>query len=1200
MKGKSFLNKKNLVIGLISCILIGASATGVTIFLKDNGEAAAAGQQEPIQNLPVTGNDVDENNQEEQNTDAPAENSETPSNVDGEETSTDGTGEESSTDGTEDEEGTSTIPSDPITTTPGGTPSEEEIIAGITETTIEQERKVYEDLKLSWTTIAIPAITTNMGIYKPELQIEKTAVEIIRAKTDIDLEIDNETDSEIDENEEQIENEIIEVDPENKPRVRPGDTIIFKIEVSNVGNYKATNVVITDSLDVIFEDKKIEAGNPLAVIETLDYGKKATLRVAYEVTEDDVNATEIIDDVEVEKNIYNVAYATDGRTTIEDDDDMPVNPELEVSGTKTWDDADNQDGKRPESITVRLWGSHQNEEIANQTIIPDENGDWTYAFVNLPKYDEENNVITYTTTEDEVAEYETEMDGYDIVNTHIPETTTITGSKTWEDSEDQDGKRPESITIRLIANGEEVKTATVTAEDEWKWTFAELPVYKAGTKITYTITEDEVAEYETKINVYDVTNSYEPETTTISGSKTWDDANDQDGKRPESITIRLLANGEEVKTATVTAKNDWKWSLVELPVYEAGTKITYTITEDTVAEYETKINGYNVTNSYTPKTTSISGKKTWNDNNNKYGNRPESITINLLANEKWVAGKNVTMDEDWDWEFDELPVYESGNLIDYKITEDPVLGYTTTVNEYDVTNTTTVIKVSGTKTWDHKGNKDVPSSITINLLADGTEIEQKTITANNNWKYEFTNLPKYKNSKEVNYTVTEDPITDYTPKYTSTKSNNGDITVNIKNTWGQDITGEIITLKQVPVPLDVVFVLDISSSMLEKDGDKVTRVQDMVEATNEAIKDLMANPNNRVSVVLFNSDVYQLTDTDAIKHYSANNNGDYITYNTVNETYVGGRITFVNGKTVDVSTSAYREGSLKCGTYTQGGIKTATNIFSKAGDSTGTRKPVMILLTDGDPTHYDTKTSYNQYGTKYPTVGEGIAKLRYITAEYYAYTMKTMQNCKSKITGFYGEKNCEVYTVGINMQGSMAKALLQPSTANKNALKDTTNISTEIHNHGDNGEKTGYSVIDSDGKWRKDAEYYKNQSNRLKSLLESDSLKVSSNYANKAYTESTSSDISENFDDIVNTIIEKVTTTITADHYGEDRRIKLEGFKPNNTFSLKITQNGKTIVDTSDITKVGNYIKQDTNDGHYYLTLTTLPGKANIALTYYK
>ena len=52
MKGK-FLNTKNVVIGLVSLVLIGASATGVTIFLKNRGQAEAAGEQ--VQNLPATG-----------------------------------------------------------------------------------------------------------------------------------------------------------------------------------------------------------------------------------------------------------------------------------------------------------------------------------------------------------------------------------------------------------------------------------------------------------------------------------------------------------------------------------------------------------------------------------------------------------------------------------------------------------------------------------------------------------------------------------------------------------------------------------------------------------------------------------------------------------------------------------------------------------------------------------------------------------------------------------------------------------------------------------------------------------------------------------------------------------------------------------------------------------------------------------------
>ena len=39
MKGK-FLNTKNVVIGLVSLVLIGASATGVTVFLKNRGRSS--------------------------------------------------------------------------------------------------------------------------------------------------------------------------------------------------------------------------------------------------------------------------------------------------------------------------------------------------------------------------------------------------------------------------------------------------------------------------------------------------------------------------------------------------------------------------------------------------------------------------------------------------------------------------------------------------------------------------------------------------------------------------------------------------------------------------------------------------------------------------------------------------------------------------------------------------------------------------------------------------------------------------------------------------------------------------------------------------------------------------------------------------------------------------------------------------------
>ena len=53
----------------------------------------------------------------------------------------------------------------------------------------------------------------------------------------------------------------------------------------------------------------------------------------------------------------------------------------------------------------------------------------------------------------------------------------------------------------------------------------------------------------------------------ISGSKTWDDNNNQDGKRPSEIKIHLFADGTELadKVQTVTAANNWSWSFTDLP-----------------------------------------------------------------------------------------------------------------------------------------------------------------------------------------------------------------------------------------------------------------------------------------------------------------------------------------------------------------------------------------------------------------------------------------------------------------------------------------------------------------------------------------------------------------------------------------------------------------------------------------------------------
>ena len=58
-----------------------------------------------------------------------------------------------------------------------------------------------------------------------------------------------------------------------------------------------------------------------------------------------------------------------------------------------------------------------------------------------------------------------------ITNTYTPEKIEIEGSKTWDDNNNQVGKRPESIKINLYADGEYLDSRTVTEADKWKWTF---------------------------------------------------------------------------------------------------------------------------------------------------------------------------------------------------------------------------------------------------------------------------------------------------------------------------------------------------------------------------------------------------------------------------------------------------------------------------------------------------------------------------------------------------------------------------------------------------------------------------------------------------------------------------------------------------------------------------------------------------------
>ena len=182
-----------------------------------------------------------------------------------------------------------------------------------------------------------------------------------------------------------------------------------------------------------------------------------------------------------------------------------------ISGQKTWNDNDNQDGKRPSKITVNLLANGL--KVASKEVKPDATGNWAYRFDNLDLVDDAGNIIAYTVSEEPVAGYETTVEGTNITNNRIPDMTEVVVKKVWDDKENKDGLRPEKITVRLLADGQEVAVKEITATDNWQASFTDLPVYKDGKKIVYTITEDPVAGYTSKIDGFTVTNRHIPPTT---------------------------------------------------------------------------------------------------------------------------------------------------------------------------------------------------------------------------------------------------------------------------------------------------------------------------------------------------------------------------------------------------------------------------------------------------------------------------------------------------------------------------------------------------------------------------------------------------------------------------------------------------------------------------------------------------------------
>ena len=226
------------------------------------------------------------------------------------------------------------------------------------------------------------------------------------------------------------------------------------------------------------------------------------------------------------------------------------------------------------------------------------------------------------------------------------------------------------------------------------------------------------------------------------------------------------------------------------------------------------------------------------------------------------------------------------------------------------------------------------------------------------------------------------------------------------------------------IPTDTVFILDLSSSMQTNDDRNQSAIDELVDATNQAITDLLTlNRNNRVGVVLyagntskqFNDNQGITTVLMPIDNYTTNRAGTYLeAYNNNLSVRVYSGVRNSGNQSVSASLDSAR------GTFIQDGVYEAMKLFlaqdtkvSEGVQAGTTRIPIMVLMTDGEPTMAN--NDYNGNAAK-TDLGSSNMYLRFNNQDYnHRYSIAFMTQlttafAKREMSRHYGT-NALLYTL---------------------------------------------------------------------------------------------------------------------------------------------------------------------------------------------
>ena len=526
---------------------------------------------------------------------------------------------------------------------------------------------------------------------------------------------------------------------------------------------------------------------------------------------------------------------------------------ISVKADKHWADNSNQAKKRPTSIILRL---KNGAEIVEDKTLTGTGDDWTYTFENVPKYNQFGNEVNYSLEELETNTGDLKFYNKDVAGTYkagftvsntfnVPdEKVNVAVTKNWDDNSNANAKRPASIKYVLSGNGltkEQVVTGNTTTDENWSYTFANLPKYnELGNIINYSVEEQAVNVndfkfYTNKIigdkdSGFRITNKFvvPEDKIQIQVTKHWEDNNNVNNRRPESIKFVIKQNNSEIKSKVVTGNRttdeNWSYTFDNLAKFdENGQEIDYVLEEQEVNADDMKFytgttsgnrkSGFVVTNKFTVPNETIKPRVTieWEDNSNNKNKRPNDVKVVVKNNNgKIVKEGNVTgnpTDNSWTKEFEDVPKYDgNGKEIPYTVEVIPnnpndLEFYVPSIKGdkdkgFVVTERFTVpgqtIDLNVVKKWNDNSNarNKRPESIKLVVKNGNDIVNEKVITGTGSeWIYTFKKLPKYNNDGEViNYTVDEQEVNEGDLLFYSKEVNNNVITNTMRLTGDGEVT----------------------------------------------------------------------------------------------------------------------------------------------------------------------------------------------------------------------------------------------------------------------------------------------------------------------------------------------------------------------------------------------------------------------------